>query len=341
MLLVQKYHSIHEIDPEFAPNLELLLQEDIPNIQTLIRKHDMAPATDVFTYFLFFASTQNTPIGFAQLCLRKIDSSKFLSLSQKLKFWEKDHLHWKELIWEAGQGSFGMCVFDPRHNRAGKEKMQTLVSEYDQRSDVKAQLHCSLKGLQDFKTSWEGFLKAQKDRFLLDVFSKAYSSYQTYLESLSESLQKEIKQSWKKLHKIDEIQLGDYSPLDAPPTIPIAEELLKSWDKEKAQILTFEKDLKILGCLVVFTGKNGNVFFEPLPFETGSEHLISEVLYIQYALLKFFEMSDARKCHLIKDGKKLSFSEKEEMIFYQEQGFQMKTLTQSFYSKIPELNSAQ
>lgn len=338
MLMVQKFHSIHEIDPEFIPNLEIFLQEDIPNIQNLIRKHDTAPATDVFTYFLFFGPAQNAPIGFAQLCLRHIDSAKYLSFGQKLKFWEKDHLHWKELIWEAGLGSFGMCVFDPRYNRSGKDKMQSLIAEYDARTDIMAQEHCSLKGLQDFKCSWDGLQKSQHESYLLDVFSKAFSSYQNYLESLSPALQQEIKQSWKKLHKIDEIQLGDYSPLEAPPTIPIPEELLKSWEKEKAQILTFEKDLKILGCLVVFTGKNGNVFFEPLPFETDTEHLISETLYIQYALLKFFEMKEARKCHLIKEGKKLSFDQKEEMQFYQEQGFQMKTLSKTFFSKIPELS---
>lgn len=338
MLIVQKFHSIHDIDPEFISNLETLLQEDVPNIQTLVRLHDLAPSTDVFTFFLFFAPTQNTPIGFAQLCLRQIPSANYLTFCQKLKFWDKDHLHWKQLTWVAGMGSFGMCVFDPRFIRSGKEKVQELVAEYDARLDIKAQEFHALKGLQDFKTSWEPDLKAQEEYFLLDVFSKAFSTYQSYLESLSQSLQQEIKQSWKKLHKSSDIQLGDYLPLEAPVTIPIKEEVLKSLDKENAQILTFEKDLRILGCLVVFTGKNGNVFFEPIPFEQEEQPLVSETLYIQYALLKFFEMKEARKCHLIKESRKLSFKDRTEMEFYKEQGFQVKTVQRSFYSRLPGLN---
>ena len=117
-------------------------------------------------------------------------------------------------------------------------------------------------------------------------------------------------------------------------------EQLASWKKLGAQILTFEKDDRILGCLVVLKGKSGNVFFEPFLFETESEALIMDELYTQYALLKFFEMPESRKCHLLKFGTKVIFDDKEELKFFLEQGFQSKTVTRSFYSRIPELQQS-
>lgn len=51
----------------------------------------------------------------------------------------------------------------------------------------------------------------------------------------------------------------------------------------------FEKDLEVLGCLLVLKGKNGNVFFEPFPFEPEGAALVRDELYTQYALLKFLK----------------------------------------------------
>lgn len=86
-------------------------------------------------------------------------------------------------------------------------------------------------------------------------------------------------------------------------------------------------------------GKNGNVFFEPFPFEPENEALVSDELYTQYALLKFFEMPEARKCHMMKFGAKLVFDNKDDLQFFKEQSFQSKTVTQYFFSRIPELKA--
>ena len=48
-------------------------------------------------------------------------------------------------------------------------------------------------------------------------------------------------------------------------------------------------------------------------------------------------MSDARKCHMLKFSTKLVFDEKEDLKFFQEQGFQFKTIIQSFLSKLPNV----
>jgi hypothetical protein len=340
MIIVQKYHSIHEIDPEFIPSLEILLQEEIPNFTSLIEKHDLAPATDVFTYFLFFGPTQNTPIGFAQLCLRTIPGEELIHWKKKVfQFWKKDHLHWKQLSWKVGDGNLGLFVIDPRFARVAKEKIQELIKEYEERSEIMCEEFFYLKGLQDFQSSWNYETKWSKDRYVLEPLSKSSKSYQDYLESMNPEMSEYIKKAWKDLYQVGEVELGDYpSAKETPQTFPADEALIKRWDRIGAQILTFEKDLKVLGCLLVTKGKNGNIFFEPFPFESqGEESIVSDELYTQYALLKFFEMPEARKCHLLKFGSKLVFDDKEDLKFFQEQGFQFKTITQSFTSKLPQL----
>lgn len=338
MLIVQKFHSIHEIDPEFIPSLELLLQEEVPSFKGLVEKHDNAPAEDVFTYFLFFGPTQNSPIGFAQLCLHSLPGNELISWQKKFfKFWDKDHLHWKQLTWKVANGNTGLFVFDPRFARTGKEKIQELMKEYEARPEIKSQEVYYIKGLQDYQSTWgECPVKWSKDHYVLEPMVKASKTYQDYLAGLNHDVSKQIKHSWKTLHQKSQVELGDYpSAKDTPKTFPVEEKILKEWDKLGAQILTFEKDLKILGCLLVLKGKNGNIFFEPFPFEPqGEEAIVPDELYTQYALLKFFEMPEARKCHMLKFGTKLVFEEKEDLKFFQEQGFQSKTITQCFSSRL-------
>lgn len=338
MLMVQKFHSIHEIDPEFIPNIEVLLQEDVASFATLVQRHDDAPEGCVFTYFLFFGPTQNTPIGFAQLCLKPIPN--LLPWYKKLKFWNKDHLHWKQITWEIGDGSSGLCVFDPKYARSGKDKIAELIKEYEGRPDILAEeLYC-LKGLQEYAIGWNADNRWSKEAYVLEPLPKAFKSYEDYLKSLENDVREYVKKSWKELHKKGKIELGDYpSPLDTPKTLPIPVAQLETWAKWGAQVLTFEKDLKVLGCLLVLKGKNGNVFFEPFPFEPEGEAQVNDELYTQYALLKFFEMPDARKCHLMKFGSKLVFEDKEDLRFFQSQGFQLKTVVRTFQSRLKELST--
>jgi len=340
MLIVQKFHSIHDIDPEFIPSLELLLQENVPSFKNLIEKHDLAPEGDVFTFFLFFGPTQNTPIGFAQLCLSSLPADDYLSWHQKFfKFWKKDHLQWKRLSWKVGDGNSGLFVFDPRFSRSGKEKIQKLIQEYEARPEIKSQEFYYIKGLQDFQSGWTVDNKNTKDHYVLEPLIKSSKTYQDYLGSLKTEVSEQIKKEWKDLHQQNNVELGDYpSAKETPQTIPIDEKILNGWNQRGVQILTFEKDLKVLGCLVVHKGSNGNIFFEPIPFEPQGDTIVADELYTQYALVKFFDMPEARKCHMLNSGSKLIFDEKEDLKFFQEQGFQFKTITHLSLSKLTNLN---
>lgn len=332
MLIVQRYHSIHEIDPEFIPSIELLLKEDAPLYESLVRQHDNAPSTDVFTYFLFFGPTQNTPVGLAQLCLRTIPSSQYLPWWRKLMFWKKDHLHWKEAIWKVTDGSSGLFVFDSRFARSGKEKFQSILAEYNSRPEIMAQVHYHVKGLQDFKSDSPERVIFAHDLTSLEPLPKAFKAYPDYLASLARDIQLEIKNKWKELHQSEKINLGDYPSIwSVQKSTPISDQQKNDWEKARAQILTFEKNDEVLGLIVVITGKDGNVFFEPFPFESG---LIGDELYTQYALLKFFEMPEARRCHMIKNGERMLSEDKEDLSFFQAQGFTTKSVIKTFSSRL-------
>lgn len=339
MLLLQTYHSVHDIDPEFIPSIELLLQEDIPHFTTLLERHDQAPTTDVFTYFLFFGPTQNTPIGFSQLCLRKIPYDNLYPRWKRIVFfWQKHYKQWKQLTWRISDGSQGLCVFDPKFARSGKEKVQELMKEFDQRREVEAQQIIAVKGLQEFQVSWPQPPVHSKECYVLEPLFKSVKSYEAYLSGLRSEVRQQIKASWKNLNRSSDIKLGEYAKAsEISKHLPIDEKQLAAWEKAQAQILTFESKDTVLGCLLVSKGKNGNVFIEPFPFEPQEGSIVSDDLYTQYALLKFFEMPEARKCHLMKFGAKLIFEDKEDLTFFLDQGFQIKTLTQTFYSRLPNL----
>jgi hypothetical protein len=338
MLMVQKFHSIHEIDPEFIPSLELLLQEEIPSFDVLVQRHDTSPETDLFTYFLFFGPTQNTPIGFAQLCLKKIPADHLRSWAQKIMFWNKEHEHWKQLTWQIGKGGSGISLFDPKYSRSGKEKMKEILKEYELRSDVMAVELFSPETQKEFRPALTSSAPSVKEFYILGPLIKNSKTYHDYLEGLDRETSKHVKSSWKELNLREDIKLGDYpNSSEITHRLPLPPAQLKLWEEWGSQVLTFEVKEKILGCLLVRKGKNGNVFFEPFPFEPEGNSLVGDELYIQYAILKFYEMPDARRCHLMKFGFKISFEAQNDLRFFQEQGFETQTLLRQYQSKLPGL----
>lgn len=340
MLIVQRYHSISEIDQEFISSIEHLLKEDIPHFQMLHFRHDDAPAFDVFTYFLFFGPTQNTPVGFAQVTLRQIPWRQYLPWWKRIFFfWRKDHLHWKQAIWKVADGAPGLYVFDPRYMRSGKEKIETLIKEYAAREDIMATHAFMLKGLQDNSVNDLKPLKDTGEIHTLDSLPRSWKTYQDYLQSLTPEIRKQIMQGWKDLHGSNQVALGDYNSVEEIKDIELPENVSERLRRWNSRVLTFEKEGKALGCISCIIGKEGNLFFEPFPFEAQETALVHDELYLQYALVKFFEVPEARRCHIMKNGEKLFFSNKEDLQFFRDQGFGPKTLTTQFSSQLPKLTS--
>ena len=336
MLMVQQYHSIHEIDLEFIPSIETLLEEEIPNFNVLIKKHDLAPEKEMFTYFLFFGPSNNMPVGFAHVSLQFLEKD-YRTFSQKLKCWNRDHAHWKQLDWTLSGTSIGMGVFHQKAGVSSFDKIYDILDKYLTREDIVAFNILAQKNSKDLTPPFEVKHHFQKDYYHLAPLMKSGNSYRDYLVTLEKESQNVIKNQWKELHQ-HQIELGEYPNLnELPHALPFAKELIAFWQELGAQLLTFNKDGQVLGCLLMFEGKNGNFFFEPFPFESAQEAKVSDTLYIQYAIFKFFDSPHARKCHILKDMKKLVFEEKEDLAFFADQGFSYKHMVQSFSSKLDKL----
>ncbi|HLT22447.1 MAG TPA: hypothetical protein VKZ84_03355 [Bacteriovoracaceae bacterium] len=339
MLMVQQYHSIHEIDPEFIPSLEVLLEEEVPHWSLLVKKHDLAPEKEMFTYFLFFGPTHNMPVGLAHVCLKFLDVD-CRTLSQKFKFWNKDHKHWKQLDWDLKGTSIGMGIFNQKAGTSSNKKIHDTVAKYLAREDIVAFNFFNHKTPYEVSTIQDVRHYFQKDHYHLCPLTRSVNSYQEYLATLEKESKNEIKKQWMELHKIHGIELGEYPILsEAPKSLPFNSSQLEFWQEMGGQLLTFNKDGEVLGCILLFEGKNGNFFFEPFPFEAAHEAKVSDMLYIQYAILKFFEFSHSRKCHILKNLNKLIFDEKEDLAFFADQGFSYKQIVQSFHSKLEKLRA--
>lgn len=338
MLIVQKFHSLHEIDPEFTPALELLLKEEVPNFHFIKRAQDRSPESDFFTYFLFFGPTQNTPIGFAQVRLRSVPSDAYLSFWQKLSFWDTKHKHWKEAVWNVFGGNSGVCVFDAKFARSGLEKVQNLIHEFEVREDIVAHDIHLLKGIQNFKLKNLSPI-ITRSRFVLEALPKSANNYQDYLSGLSSDTSKEIKSEWKKLRDAGNVNVGDFSLPTKDSQLPFSQEELELWESWGSTILTFEREAKILGCILMVPGKDGNYFFEPFPLEPEDKAFVPDQMYIQYALLKFHDVKEARRCHIFRSGGKLTFTDKKELEYFTLQGFQTKEISEVFYSRLTGLAS--
>lgn len=337
MLMVQQYHSIHEIDLEFIPSIEILLEEEIPHFKVLIKKHDLAPEREMFTYFLFFGPTHNMPVGFAHVGLTFLGND-FRTLGQKLKFWNKDHTHWKQLDWNLSGTSIGMSVFHQKAATSGLGKIKDILENYLTREDIVSFNIYTQKNLQEVSLLSEVKHQFQKDYFHLGPLIKSVNTYKDYLASLERESQTVITNQWKELHRAHQIELGEYPQLsDVPHQLPFTSEQMNYFQELGAQLLTFNKEGKVLGCILMIEGKNGNFFFEPFPFESAAEAKVSDILYIQYAIFKFFEFSHSRKCHILKGMEKLVFEEKEDLVFFADQGFSYKHMVENFSSKLDKL----
>lgn len=334
MLIVQEFNSLHNIDPEFVSALELLMKEEVPNFHFIKAAQDSSPATDFFTYYLFFGPTQNTPIGFAQVRLRSIPSENYLSLCQKLAFWNKEHKHWKEAVWNVFGGNSGVCLFDPKFARSGAEKIQELIWDLEARLDIMAHDIHILKGIQNFKLQHTSPIHL-RSRFVLESLPKAVKTYQDYLSQLPAEMKKEIKAEWKRLNT--EVAIGDYALPDEELKLSRSSDELALWASWGASVLTFEKEGEVLGFILMIPGKDGNYFFEPFPLEPENRATVNDQMYIQYALLKYHDIPEARRCHIFKDGGKLTATDKKELEFFTQQGFQTKEISEVFYSKIDGL----
>jgi hypothetical protein len=339
MLIVQKFHSLKEIDGEFIPAIELLMTDHWVDFNAWLAAEAASPADVTFNYWLFFGPTQNSPVGIAQVSLKKLEVETLLPWWKKLtRLWDKSLDHWKRATWQLALGIDGPAVFDPRFARTGFEKLQELFKEVEAREDVMAVtvLRTSDKSAPAAPSKWSEIHQTKETSWqMLKAWTRSHRHYQDYLADLAPEMGRQIQVAWKTLHKEHQITLGDYPTLESRQDL-----LIHCPDLDETHIagfpgglLTFQKDGVLLGFVHYRAGLGGTLFAEPVPLEISGQELVSDMMYVQYALLKAHENEQARRVIIIRQGAPFRLSDQSEEGFFKDQGFGINLVHEHSWSR--------
>lgn len=339
MLLTQKFHSLNEIDPEFVSSLESLLHEEWPDFNAWKDAEHASPVDDTFIYWLFFGPTHNTPIGVTQVTLKKLDAGKSDGLWRKLgRLFGAKPVDQRVASWDLGGGHEGPAIFDSRFSRTGREKFTQLVQEVEAREDVMAETIFLPQGWVLPRPGWEEVHNETRTNWQsLRPFERKHKLYQDYLGNLSSESREEIQSSWKKVHREAQVTLGDY------PTLTSREDLWRQCPDANQELfkelpgglLTFQKDDQLLGAIHYQKGQHGTWFVTPMPQEPQGQEIVGDLLYVQYALLKWHEVGEARKLVVTRNKRPLRLRTGPEEQFFLNQGFTTRPVEEISWGRSP------
>lgn len=309
MIMTQKYNSVSEIDKEFIPSLEELLAGNIPHFDAIETYEKDATENTYFSYYLFFGNQTNAPIGFAQLEITKDREGKksFVKNFLARKKIPQEKLA-RSVQWKIPGVLKEGIVFDPKYSKYAGEKATEIFNEYLEREDVYAQA-IRYSGFEPAlnKIQIPSDISDQED-IIIDCLVKNRGSYQEFFESLSEKLQKQIKNSWKFVQRDLAYKMGEYSRLkDAfeykdqgagQYKLIKNHPIIKRYQSEQAEVtyLTLETSYEVK-CLVLFIkGKGIHGFYDIINIQ---DEMLPEIIPHQLAILKFFEDEGCNRLHFL------------------------------------------
>ncbi len=334
MLLTQKFHSLNEIDPEFIAALGELTHDICPQFAHWRALEENAPTDDTFIYWLFFGPKQNTPVGVAQVCLRKS------GLRPHWPWWKRWRANkkWRLATWGVCGEGHAPGVFAAPYAEEGRRKCLGLMAEVEKRPELVGEEVVLTPEWPRPPTPWEDVPHERARTWrTLSPYQREAADYQSYLAALSPGVSRDVQLAWKKIHKEAQVRLGDFPPGASRDDLwrdcPEINRVLL--DACPGGLLTFQKDRALLGFIHYRQGHLGTWFFEPVPLETQGQELVPDQLYVQYALLKLHELPHARSLVLQRQGRQLRLERAEEEEFFAQQGLHLEDREDLLWAKIP------
>ncbi|MBL7664459.1 MAG: hypothetical protein JNM93_04955 [Bacteriovoracaceae bacterium] len=297
MLSFELYHSLDQVDLDILFALEDFLKEKIPSLSWLQDYEKRNKSRGHFDYYLFFTHQQNTPVGFA--CIFLETQTRPLLKQKAFEFFNLEVPEKYIVYWKIPSITPIPYFFHPHHEQKGKESLQILFERYAEREDVEGQIFLAQKNFSFKHTNPSAFKVSEH----VDYHLKYVETYHEYLASLELRTQSLIKRTWANLQK-RKITLGEYphfcesSHFKKPRIQELLQqpenEILQTWLKSNGMTLTFEFEGEVLGLIFLNYGKN-TVFMNYIHIETLQA--IEDYMYIQYALIKFYELPQFNKIH--------------------------------------------
>ena len=300
MIFCREFASIHEIDPEFIPSIESLLEGTVPDFKFLEIEEKNKKDHQYFIYHLFFGPKTNRPIGFAKAVVN-IDKEVKPNFFNRIL--GKDGLE-KSVEWTISKDNYSGFVFDPTYIESVKDASMNAIKKIFKGNEVQTQkLYFDPLIQQTFPKD----KNIVQTKVMPDALLKNKNTYHDYIASLKPEVRKEVKKSWKMLYQDPELKMGDYQNFkEAFEYKELGISQYNEYKKHEVtlkykdvnchkEFLTIENDYEVLAMVIYSQGQNQHHFFEIL---FGRDHF-SEAQLSQLAILKFYELSSARYLHAI------------------------------------------
>jgi hypothetical protein len=305
MLITQKYHCAKDIDPEFIPSLEELLQDSIPSFEWIKFQEQKTPEDVYFTYYLFFGNKHNAPVGFAQACIHNKEAhstmlGKFLGQNKREK----------SLIWSMQGEHFQGLVFDPNYLKEGIQAARSLIKDYNDRDDINFHfVKINSRNGHDFADLAP--IKTQSEK-IIDGLLKNEDSYEDYFKSLSTPIQKHIKNLWKDLYQEPRFKLGEFDSFKdcfSYKTQGHSQyQSLKNLEKLEIyknfahKFFTLETHEEVLAIVFFIKGKSGHVFCDFMAIDKE----LDKDLLIQVCIMNFYEAPEYSHLHFLNQSREIN-----------------------------------
>lgn len=225
-----------------------------------------------------------------------------------------------------------------RFAEAGQYKCLQLMKEVENRTEVVGECMTLSEEWPTPAYPWEDVPFEEKLAWrALKPFERIQPNYEAYLATLAPATTKQVQLAWRRIHKEAKVSLGDF------PTPASREDLWKECphadrtclDSLTGGVLTFQKGDDLLGYIHYRQGHSGTWFFEPTPLENEDTETVNDQLYVQYALLKFFEMPTARLLVINRNQRPMRLENGPDEEFFIAQGFHVEARESIVWGKIP------
>ena len=307
MIITQKYNSAFDIDPEFIPSLESLLENCTPSFNLIKNYEKSACENTNFTYFLFFGNKTNSPIGFAQLEIKKGKTirKKFFSKLFKRDLLTPTNEH--QISWSIPGALKEGIVFEPMYTKHACEKAQKIFTEFFEREDIYSQELTYSDAYEEMHKLSNQQTASKKNQIIPETLIKNRSNYEEFFSHLSKETQAHIKSSWKTVYRDLQYKMGDFNQFKDVfgyksegakqykelKKNPMIEKYIGLENKVHFLSLENNKEVKLLVLLIEGSGINS--FYEIYSFDDS----IPKIIPHQMAIMKFYELDNANRLHCL------------------------------------------
>jgi hypothetical protein len=284
-MIVQKYHSLSEIEDEFILSLNDLVSDSFMDTESIKLNEKDFPESSTFHYYLFFGVENNSPVGFCRFIFNSLTETepKLFGLLKKQVISKSCELNL--------QGRFDSGLFcHPKYEKQVYQKLIEILEELRLRPEIKSIITYTSNILKNFPYDCKSIPLG---------YLKTHNNYKEYFDNLLDLSKNMIQSNWKTLNK-NQILLGKYQKLRemfATKTDGLLrykavkeENLVKKYEHSCHHFLSIETNERPLAIIFYFP-KNKYHYFDYIILD---ESLINPAIVHEFCIMHFYEQENGQ-----------------------------------------------